>query len=77
MKKKPTSAKTARDPNSRINKALRPSGLLKEDVMDYCKICPYPAKCERRGRCMTGNEVAQAEPVKEAAPKTVKKKKAK
>jgi len=45
--------------------------------MDYCKICPYPAKCERRGRCMTGQPVEAAPVAAEEKPKAVKKKKAK
>ena len=48
--------------------------------MEHCETCVYPAKCELRGRCLTGDqavEAVQAEPAKEEAPKTVKKKKAK
>jgi len=45
-----------------------------EMVMNYCDICPYPAKCENRGRCQIGQPVKAAPAVAEEKPKAVKKK---
>lgn len=45
--------------------------------MEHCEICPYPAKCDARGRCQIG-EPPVAKPVEvKAKPKAVKKKESK
>jgi hypothetical protein len=39
--------------------------------MVTCQICPYPAKCEAREKCITGTIVASQEPLPEPKPQNV------
>lgn len=42
--------------------------------MNYCDICPYPAKCANRNRCQIGKPVKAAPAAVVEKPKPVKKK---